>query len=76
MGACDDHLNALDPFKDVEFPVPDALFAQEQSQHFDGGLGSILLDGWHVDIINEVDELLSWGRNQGNVPCLPLSLHF
>ena len=66
IGSTDNHFDSFKKFKSMGFPVPDSLASQHQSQHFNGRLSSVFLDGRHINIINKVDKLLSWWRDQGD----------
>ena len=64
--ATNDHLDSFNLLENMSLSVPNALITEDQTQHLNRRLSSILFNSWHVDVINEVNELFSRRRDECN----------
>ena len=58
------------------FSIPNSLTAKHQSKHLNRRLSSILLNSRHVNIVNEIDELLARRRDKSDRTMLSQVLKF
>lgn len=66
ISSTDDHLDPLNLLEYMSLSIPHSLVAEDKSQHFNRRLSSVLFYCWHVDVIDEVDELFTRRRDKCN----------